>query len=201
MSLCLTLKEQVTRYAYGDALSTAEEQTLRAHLAECTSCQDFVSFVRKSRAVARTDVTPEAGRTGCPSADELRLLEDGFLDHHVKSAADEIRQHILNCRWCRAEYLRLSNLVSEEIPDFVFNAAPSQTTANDAAADPSRAEFSRLIGEHAQYANRLESLTQKRYLTDDEKLEEVQLKKKKLLLKDQILRLQQSPPADKNKFA
>src|SRR6266849_2403109 len=182
MSLCLTLKEQVTRYAYGDALSTAEEQTLRAHLAECTSCQDFVSFVRKSRAVARTDVTPEAGRTGCPSA-------------------DEIRQHILNCRWCRAEYLRLSNLVSEEIPDFVFNAAPSQTTANDAAADPSRAEFSRLIGEHAQYANRLESLTQKRYLTDDEKLEEVQLKKKKLLLKDQILRLQQSHTADKNKFA
>ena len=47
-------------------------------------------------------------------------------------------------------------------------------------------EFRRLASEHTQYAERLESLTQKRYLTEDEKMEEVRLKKLKLRLKDQM---------------
>jgi hypothetical protein len=37
-----------------------------------------------------------------------------------------------------------------------------------------------------QYSTRLDSLTQKRYLSEDEKLEEVRLKKLKLRLKDQM---------------
>jgi len=51
-------------------------------------------------------------------------------------------------------------------------------------------EFRRLVQEHSQYSQRLESLTQKRYLTEDEKLEEVRLKKLKLRLKDQMLYLE-----------
>jgi len=51
-------------------------------------------------------------------------------------------------------------------------------------------EFRRLVQEHSQYSQRLESLTQKRYLTEDEKLEEVRLKKLKLRLKDQMLTLE-----------
>ena len=47
-------------------------------------------------------------------------------------------------------------------------------------------EFRRLATEHTQYAQRLDSLTEKRYLTEDEKLEEVRLKKLKLRLKDQM---------------
>ena len=47
-------------------------------------------------------------------------------------------------------------------------------------------EFRRLATEHTQYAERLDLLTQKRYLTEDEKLEEVRLKKLKLRLKDQM---------------
>jgi uncharacterized protein YdcH (DUF465 family) len=47
-------------------------------------------------------------------------------------------------------------------------------------------EFRRLSQEHTQYAKRLDSLTQKRYLSEDEKLEEVRLKKLKLRLKDQM---------------
>jgi len=52
-------------------------------------------------------------------------------------------------------------------------------------------DFQRLAQEHTQYSQRLESLTQKRYLTDDEKLEEVRLKKLKLRLKDQMQTLEQ----------
>ena len=47
-------------------------------------------------------------------------------------------------------------------------------------------EFRKLVEEHTQYEQRLDSLTHKRYLTDDEKLEEVRLKKLKLRLKDQM---------------
>jgi hypothetical protein len=50
----------------------------------------------------------------------------------------------------------------------------------------SHEEFRKLAQEHTQYETRLNSLTEKRYLTDDEKLEEVRLKKLKLRLKDQM---------------
>ena len=47
-------------------------------------------------------------------------------------------------------------------------------------------EFRKLAQEHKQYAQRLDSLIQKRYLSEDEKVEEVRLKKLKLRLKDQM---------------
>ena len=61
----------------------------------------------------------------------------------------------------------------------------------------SHEEFRRLAQEHMQHSQRLESLTQKRFLTEDEKIEEVRLKKLKLRLKDQmesIARQYQSQP-------
>jgi uncharacterized protein YdcH (DUF465 family) len=56
----------------------------------------------------------------------------------------------------------------------------------------SHEEFRRLAQEHTQYSQRLDSLTEKRYLTDDEKLEEVRLKKLKLRVKDQMQTIEQS---------
>lgn len=53
-------------------------------------------------------------------------------------------------------------------------------------------EFRRLATEHTQYAQRLDSLTEKRYLTEDEKMEEVRLKKLKLRLKDQMELIERS---------
>lgn len=54
----------------------------------------------------------------------------------------------------------------------------------------SRDDFRRLALEHSQYSQRLESLLQKRYLSEEEKLEEVRLKKLKLRLKDQMSMLE-----------
>ena len=51
-------------------------------------------------------------------------------------------------------------------------------------------EFRRLVQEHQQYSQRLDSLIQKRYLSEDEKIEEVRLKKLKLRLKDQMEQLE-----------
>lgn len=52
-------------------------------------------------------------------------------------------------------------------------------------------EFRRLAQEHGQYSQRLDSLLQKRFLSDEEKVEEVRLKKLKLKLKDQMERIEQ----------
>ena len=47
-------------------------------------------------------------------------------------------------------------------------------------------EYQRLREEHARYATQLEHLAAKSYLSDQEQVEEVRLKKLKLRLKDQM---------------
>jgi uncharacterized protein YdcH (DUF465 family) len=47
-------------------------------------------------------------------------------------------------------------------------------------------EFRRLAEEHSSYSQRLETLTSKTYLSEEEKVEEVRLKKLKLHVKDQM---------------
>jgi uncharacterized protein YdcH (DUF465 family) len=51
--------------------------------------------------------------------------------------------------------------------------------------------FRKLAEEHSQYAQRLDALVTKRFLSEEEKLEEVRLKKLKLHLKDQMESLEQ----------
>ncbi len=55
----------------------------------------------------------------------------------------------------------------------------------------SHGEFRRLAQEHTQYSQRLNTLIEKRYLTEDEKVEEVRLKKLKLRVKDQMQMIEQ----------
>ncbi|HTH43024.1 MAG TPA: hypothetical protein VL498_07650 [Terracidiphilus sp.] len=57
------------------------------------------------------------------------------------------------------------------------------------------AEIDRLHAEHRRYAQRLEELLQKPYLSEDEQLEEVRLKKLKLHAKDLIFALERRAPA------
>ncbi len=47
-------------------------------------------------------------------------------------------------------------------------------------------EFRRLANEHQVYAKQLEQLSNRHVLSEDEKLHEITLKKKKLFLKDQM---------------
>ena len=56
----------------------------------------------------------------------------------------------------------------------------------------SHEEFRRLAQEHTQYSERLHSLTEKRYLSDEEQMEEVRLKKLKLHVKDQMHSIEQN---------
>jgi hypothetical protein len=51
-------------------------------------------------------------------------------------------------------------------------------------------EITRLQTEHRRYAQRLEELLQKPYLSEDEQLEEIRLKKMKLHAKDLIYALE-----------
>ena len=51
-------------------------------------------------------------------------------------------------------------------------------------------ELKKLADEHLSYSQRLELLTSKKYLSEEEKVEEVRLKKLKLRLKDEMASLQ-----------
>lgn len=55
------------------------------------------------------------------------------------------------------------------------------------------AEIDRLQAEHRRYAQRLDELVQKPYLSGEEQLEEVRLKKLKLHAKDLIHALESRP--------
>jgi hypothetical protein len=66
----------------------------------------------------------------------------------------------------------------------------------DEVQDPTLSEeIDRLHAEHRRYARRLEELLQKPYLSEDEQLEEVRLKKLKLHAKDLIFALERRAPA------
>jgi len=66
----------------------------------------------------------------------------------------------------------------------------------DEVLDPTlNEEIDRLHAEHHRYAQRLEELIGKPYLSADEQLEEVRLKKLKLHAKDLIYALERRTPA------
>ena len=65
----------------------------------------------------------------------------------------------------------------------------------DEIQDPTLSEeINRLHAEHHRYSQRLEELIQKPYLSSDEQLEEVRLKKLKLHAKDLIFALERRLP-------
>jgi uncharacterized protein YdcH (DUF465 family) len=47
-------------------------------------------------------------------------------------------------------------------------------------------EFKRLAAEHQSYDEQLEKLNRRHHLSEEERIQEITLKKKKLLLKDQM---------------
>lgn len=51
-------------------------------------------------------------------------------------------------------------------------------------------EFRKLADEHSNYSQRLESLANKKYPSEEDKIEEIRLKKLKLRLKDEMESLQ-----------
>jgi len=56
----------------------------------------------------------------------------------------------------------------------------------EANGQPDSEEISRLEQQHRHYSEKLETLLQKPWLSEDEQLEEVRLKKLKLHIKDQL---------------
>ena len=65
----------------------------------------------------------------------------------------------------------------------------------EANGQPDSEEIRRLEDQHRHYSEKLEALLQKPWLSDDEQLEEVRLKKLKLHIKDQLVQRKGQPRA------
>lgn len=61
--------------------------------------------------------------------------------------------------------------------------SPNAIRERLAESDP---EFRRLLTHHQEFEARLQELQSQKYLTEEERLEEVNIKKRKLALKDQM---------------
>jgi uncharacterized protein YdcH (DUF465 family) len=70
-------------------------------------------------------------------------------------------------------------------PDFRLGGAEMNAPVREQLLASSD-EFRKLADEHSNYSQRLESLANKKYLSEEEKIEEVRLKKLKLRLKDEM---------------
>jgi len=70
-------------------------------------------------------------------------------------------------------------------PDFRLGGAEMNAHVREQLLASSD-EFRKLADEHSNYSQRLESLATKKYLSEEEKIEEIRLKKLKLRLKDEM---------------
>lgn len=99
--------DKLIRYAFGD-LPEKEQNTVDQHLRSCTSCQEFVSFVREFNSNLR-EARPlsRIAEETCPDPSLVVALEANELD---KQAAQHVRAHMLFCRDCLEEYFALRRL-------------------------------------------------------------------------------------------
>jgi uncharacterized protein YdcH (DUF465 family) len=70
-------------------------------------------------------------------------------------------------------------------PDFRLGGAEMNAPVREQLLASSD-EFRKLADEHSNYSQRLETLSSKKYLSEEEKVEEIRLKKLKLRLKDEM---------------
>jgi uncharacterized protein YdcH (DUF465 family) len=70
-------------------------------------------------------------------------------------------------------------------PDFRLGGAEMNVPVREQLLASSD-EFRKLADEHSNYSQRLESLANKKYPSEEDKIEEIRLKKLKLRLKDEM---------------
>jgi uncharacterized protein YdcH (DUF465 family) len=88
----------------------------------------------------------------------------------------------------------LARVLAFTTPDFRLGGAEMNAPEREQLLASSE-EFRKLADTHSTYSQRLESLASKKYLSEDEKLEEIRLKKLKLRLKDEMESFQlRTPP-------
>jgi hypothetical protein len=121
---CATIIQDVTQYAWG-ALSEDLRPTVAAHLAQCVSCRELVSFVSEFVAAAS-----EGGALRQAPAEhpDPSLIVDLEADDLNEKDAREVSLHLLDCKTCREAYLLLRSLSDEQFEERVWAEQPWPVT-------------------------------------------------------------------------
>jgi hypothetical protein len=116
---CSKIADDVTRYAWVD-LGKESRAAVEAHLKQCASCGELVSFVTELTAAARKNPEPDLPGQAHPHPSLIVDLEADKLD---EQDARRVSLHLLDCKPCREAYLRLRSLSEERIEEKVLGGA------------------------------------------------------------------------------
>jgi len=118
---CKTIEGLIMSYAYGRALSAADQQKADKHLSTCADCTEMVGFIRASIKTARTNPQPSSPGEPCPDPALIVALEADTLD---APTSEHVSAHIVHCDSCREEYLTLLRWSSEQLEDRILAGDP-----------------------------------------------------------------------------
>lgn len=114
---CSVLADNVTLYVWG-VLADDARPAVETHLRKCTSCGEFVAFMKEFISANRNERTSAQMLLG-PHPDPS-LIVDLEADELDTETSQKVALHLLECEPCREAYLRVRSLNNDQFEELLW---------------------------------------------------------------------------------